>query len=415
KSETLGVMFIAMVFTAAAFSAIAATSGINHINQLIQFQVGADIVADANTYGSNVTTDILEDIRAIDGVYDVSAVLVWGCMVYYQTIGPWSIIPNHRFVTLYGVQPTEWIDTAFFLPSFTKSYSPEKALSLLEENQNNILASFQPVIGYDIAPDSSYSYVYSDLLDVYIFGQESEDYLNLSIVDIMSSDENMNSQTFLPGFPDDEDFLIANIELLHEIIGVPLVSKLYVKLNPGVNHTRVVEEIWQSNPNSFVNIVSSQAEIDKIIGTRAGRSIYGVYTINVMFSLFYLTIGMCIVAMEKNRSFRKQFSVIRALGSQQRSVLGSMLIDSFLTMAMASIIGIFVGSLLSLLVLQTPLTYIGVSGSLDWLRLPITIVLPVETLSIILLLSFTIPLLATFVITRHSLNADLIDELRASF
>ncbi|MFW9953057.1 MAG: FtsX-like permease family protein, partial [Candidatus Thorarchaeota archaeon] len=153
----------------------------------------------------------------------------------------------------------------------------------------------------------------------------------------------------------------------------------------------------------------------KIIGTRAGRSIYGVYTINVMFSLFYLTIGMCIVAMEKNRSFRKQFSVIRALGSQQRSVLGSMLIDSFLTMAMASIIGIFVGSLLSLLVLQTPLTYIGVSGSLDWLRLPITIVLPVETLSIILLLSFTIPLLATFVITRHSLNADLIDELRASF
>ncbi|MFW9919515.1 MAG: FtsX-like permease family protein [Candidatus Thorarchaeota archaeon] len=414
KNETMGVMFIAMVFTAAAFSAVAATTGTHHIYQLSEFNVGSDIVVDLNTFGNNVTTDILEDIRSIDGVQGASGLLEWGCLVHYQTIGPVAIITNHRAVTLYGIQPDLWLDTAFFLPTFTKNLNPTEAFSYLSDDTSNILASFQPIIGYDIAEDRSYTYVYSNLLDVHIYGQPEDVYLNLSIVDVMSVDQDRDTQTFLPGFPDDRDFLVANIDLIHDVLGIPLISKAYVKLEAGVNHTKVIEDIWDIDPDSIVQINSAQDQIDDVIGSKAGNSIYGVYTINVLFSLFYLTIGMSIVAIEKNRGFKKQFSVVRALGSQAESVQSAMLIDAVLTMAMASIIGIFIGSLLSILVLQTPLTYIGVSGSLDWQRLPIALVLPLDIFSLILVLSFSIPLLGTHLITRHSLNQDLADELRAA-
>jgi ABC-type antimicrobial peptide transport system permease subunit len=175
-----------------------------------------------------------------------------------------------------------------------------------------------------------------------------------------------------------------------------------------------MEDISETDPDSIVKLRSAEEQVNNIIMTRAGSSIYGIYTINVVFSLFYLTIGMCIVALEKNRGFKKQFSIVRALGSQAESVLSTMLIDAVLTMLVASVIGIFIGSLLSILVLQTPLTYVGVSGTLDWHRLPIKLANPIDVLSFVLVLSFTIPLLATYLITRRSLKEDLAENLQSS-
>ncbi|MFW9848822.1 MAG: FtsX-like permease family protein [Candidatus Thorarchaeota archaeon] len=414
KSEALGIMFIAMVFTAGTFAAIASTTGTTHIQDLIEFQVGGDIVLDVNPAYANMTQDFVNLIEAVDGVQEASAMLSWLGLVNYRTLGPILDLDHNRTLSVFGIQPEAWFRTAFFESYFTRDLLPEEALSIMASNNQNIISSFKPTIGYDIAEDRSYSSVYGDTLKVLIYGQTVSEFNEMSIVDIMSDDEEIDSQTYLPGIPNENDFLLLNLNYLQQLLNIDRVDRFYIKLETGANYSRVMQEITNISPSTIVKIESPHSHIDQVLDTRISRSINGIYTLNILFSLFYLTIGMCIVAIERNRGYRKQFSVLRALGSQDTVVLSAFLIDTMLGIFVASLIGLFTGIILSLFVIQTPIAYIGTSTSLGWSRLPIAMVIPVDILSLVLALSFIIPLVAAFIVTKRSLQSNLAENLQSS-
>ncbi len=414
KSEALGIMFIAMVFTAGTFAAISSTTGTSHIEDLIEFQVGGDIVLDVNPAYENMTQDFTNLIEAVDGVQEASAMLSWFALVNYRTLGPVVDLDYNRTVSVFGIQPEAWFRTAFFESDFTVEHLPEEALSIMASNNQNIITSFKPTIGYDIAADRSYSSIYGNTLKVLIYGQTVSEFNEMSIVDIMSDNEEIDSQTYLPGKPNEDDFILIDLNYMQQLMNTDRVDRFYIKLETGANYTRVLQEIANISPSTLVNIESPYSHIDQVLDTRISRSINGIYTLNILFSLFYLTIGMCIVAIERNRGYRKQFSVLRALGSHDNVVLSAFLIDTMLGIFIAALIGLFTGLLLSLFVIQTPIAYIGTSTSLSWSRLPISMVIPVDILSIVLALSFIIPIIAAFIVTKRSLQSNLAENLQSS-
>ncbi|MHA1908090.1 MAG: FtsX-like permease family protein [Candidatus Thorarchaeota archaeon] len=414
KSEALGIMFIAMVFTAGTFAATASTTGTTHIRDLVEFQVGGDIVLDVNPHFNNITQDFVSVIEAIDGVQEASAMLSWACLVSYRTLGPVIDLDYNRTVSVFGIQPEALSRTAFFESYSTLNSLPQEALSLMECDNRSIISSFKPTIGYDVADDRSYSSIYGDLLKVLFFEQIPFEFIDMSIVDVMSESEEIESDAYLPGWADENDFILLNLDYMQDLMNTNLVDRFYISLLDGANYTRVMQEIWNLAPSTFLRIESPLENVDQVLDTRISRSIYGVYTLNIIFSLFYLTIGMCIVAIEKNRGFRKQFSVLRALGSHDNNVLRAFLLDTVIGIFIASLIGLFTGMLLSLFVIQAPIAYIGTTTSLSWNRLPVSMIVPLDILSLILVLSFIIPIIAAYIVTKRNLQSNLAENLQSS-
>ncbi|TFG13117.1 ABC transporter permease [Candidatus Thorarchaeota archaeon] len=412
RSEAIGVMFIAMVFTACTFSAIASTTGTKQIQQLKAFEIGGDIVAEARPRLSNVTVDFTNVLEDIEGVGRVSAMLAFDARVIYRTVGPYATINHDRVITVCGVQPEAWASTAFFEPYFTKTMTPDAALAAIEENQTKVISSFKPVFGYNVAADNSYSPLYGSTLGLRFPLYES--ILNVSIVDIMSVSEDPDSTTYFPGEPDKVDFIIMHLDLLHQMVNSTKVSKFYMKLGQGVNYTRVMDDVLESAPHSFTSIRSALEATDEILQSRASRSIHGIYTLNVLFSIIYLSIGVSIIASDKNNLYKKQFSVLRALGSEQRVIQGLMTIDMLMSIAIAAAIGIGVGLLISTMIAGTPLMYLGITITISWTRLPVSISLPTLLFALIILLSFIVPLVSTYIVTTRSTKKGIAEELQAA-
>jgi ABC-type lipoprotein release transport system permease subunit len=80
----------------------------------------------------------------------------------------------------------------------------------------------------------------------------------------------------------------------------------------------------------------------------------------------------------------------------------------FLGILIGSIVGLF----LSLLMLQIPLAFLGVTTEIVWSRLPVFIALPMPLLASIILLSFVSAFATTYIVTRKSLNSNLADDFR---
>jgi len=134
KSEAMGTMFIAMVFTAGLFASISATTGNDHMKQIFMFQVGADVVIDINSSFTNVTIDLLDNITAVDGVAHASPMFRTTAYTQYwdaQYFG--GRYYNNRSISVYGVDPETWVQSAFWLDYFTYYSVPSTSIARLSE------------------------------------------------------------------------------------------------------------------------------------------------------------------------------------------------------------------------------------------------------------------------------------------
>ncbi|MCK5238819.1 MAG: ABC transporter permease, partial [Candidatus Thorarchaeota archaeon] len=244
KSEALGIMFIAMVFTAGTFAATASTTGTTHIRDLVEFQVGGDIVLDVNPNFSNITQDFVNVLESIDGVQEASAMLSWECLVSYRTTGPIVDLDYNRTVTVFGIQPEALFRTAFFESYSTLNYLPQEALSIMASDNRSIISSFKPTIGYDIADDRSYSLIYGDLLKVLFFEQTPYEFIDMSIVDVMAENEEIESAAYLPGWAEENDFILVNLNYMQYQMNTNQVDRFYISLSEGANYTKVMQDVW---------------------------------------------------------------------------------------------------------------------------------------------------------------------------
>ncbi|MFW9968064.1 MAG: FtsX-like permease family protein [Candidatus Thorarchaeota archaeon] len=411
KSEALGVMFVAMVFAAGIFSSLSATTGSTHMKDVLNFEVGADISVEVIPGLENVTLDILGNITAIDGVNHASGLLKTEAEVGYWRSDYGTRIWITQGVTVYGVQPNDWLNSAFWLDYFTKDTLPRDSIPQLALDNTSILSSFKPIDHYITTPQ--YTPVYGDLLTLTLTGLYWENVSDCTIIDVMAEGYDAYSgNTYLPGESSANNFIVINLDYVHACLNVSRISKIYVDLSEGANHTQVMHDIHDVAPNSFQSIDSSQALIDAALESRAGQSIYGAYTLNVAFAFLYLTAGVLIVAMVRFAILRRQFSVMRALGSESRTILVAVLIESLTGVILAAMIGAVVGLLLTSFVIQLPLTYMGSLTITLWNRLPVFLAVPTVLLITILGAAVLSSLAATYIVVARNLRRNIAQEIQ---
>ncbi|MDF1540576.1 MAG: hypothetical protein P1Q69_16890, partial [Candidatus Thorarchaeota archaeon] len=417
KSEAMGVVFIAMVFTAAVFSSISATTGFNHTESVHKFYVGADIALTVDRNLTNVTTSLLQNLTEVEGVNQICPVYSFqGAVSYYTT--DWN---RRNFInetmTIYAVDPETWSDTAFWLPYFTQTYAPETALTLMAGNDFNILSSFKPIDHYE---DNGFTQtpVYGDTLTLYLRGTSWVNVTDMTIVDVMANEGGSSGlmytprQSYLPGEPSISRFVVVDLDYVHRCRNTTRLTKFYVKTDPGANYTEVMRNLWNVASNSFENIESSQLQIEEALDTKAGQTVYGVYTLNVLFTVTYLSIGIIIVASVRIRGLRKQFAVLRALGTESRSIVNAVLIDASLGLLMAAAIGGTIGLTLAYFAINMPLVYFGAGTLTMWLRLPVILAVPSLLLGAILGCSFLFALLATYGVTKATQKKNIAEQIQ---
>ncbi|MHA2070376.1 MAG: FtsX-like permease family protein [Candidatus Thorarchaeota archaeon] len=410
KSEAMGVMFVAMVFAAGIFSSLSATTGTTHMKDVLNFEVGADVSIEVLPGLQNVTLDILENITAIEGVTHASGVIQTDALVSYMTSEFGVRQRVNRSVTVFGVQPNEWLDSAFWLDYFTKDTRPVDSLPQLAADNESILASFKPVDHYQ---GFQYTPIYSDSLMLILRGSNWENASDCTIIDVMAASyDGYSGSTYLPGESSARNFVVINLDYVHACLNTSRIDKFYVNLQEGANYTQVLRDIYGVAPNSFESLDSSQALIDAALESRAGQSIQGAYTLNVVFSFIYLTAGVLIVAMVRFGKMRRQFSVMRALGTESRTILVAVLIESLTGVVLAAMIGGVVGLLLTSFVIQLPLTYMGSMTINLWNRLPVFLAVPTALLVFILGAAVLSSLAATYVVVARNLKRNIAEEIQ---
>ena len=406
RSETIGIMFVSMVFVAGIFSSLSAYTGSMHSRDLILFNTGADILIETNPTFHNITLDIIPEIKEIEGVIEASGVFLTYEHVLYQAIGPYSTLDINRTMLIIGVQPETWKETAFWRPYFTSEMTPESALAILSENNHTALSSFKPINGFELVGDS-YEPLYGNFLSLQIGSSSKSKFVDLSIIDVLAENLDDDSLKYLPGMPSVDEFLVVNIDILHEFYNSTELDLLYLSIEDGANCTHIENEINSISQNGFSSVNCAQERIDALERSSMSRSIVGVYTLNILFSILYLTLGMAIVAVEKNRHMRSDLSLLRAFGLEPSRILLILLIDSALGIGYAAMIGGSIGFVLSFLILNSPLVYIGVSDVTSWSRLPVVLTVPWSLLTSIVILSFILPIIAVLVVNAYSLKTEV--------
>jgi len=418
KSEAMGTMFIAMVFTAGLFSAVSATTGNVHMKQLFLFETGADIAIDINPVLTNITTDLVANISAVEGVAHVSPMYRTSVFIQYWNAYYYGSGANYnRTITVFGVNPESWLESAFWLDYFTYYDLPQNSLpklSIPTLDGINIISSFKPISSYLVDSLGNRWPQYSDFVDIQIITPTSNNVTECTITDLMTnqvSDES-SGLSYVPGVSDADDFIVADLDFIHTSMNTTRVTKFYVDLEEGANYTEVMHEITAIAPYSFNDIKSAYESIDEVLDSRATQSIYGTYTLNVLFSLVYLTIGMIIVSIVRVRGLRKQFSVLRALGSPNKSIISASLTETSIGVLIAAGIGGVIGLSLAFLLMNIPLVYMGASTLGLWSRLPVQLVLPLPLISVIVSLAIGASLIATYFVLVRTLKLNIAEEIQ---
>lgn len=425
RSESVAVVFISLVFTAGMFSALAATTGNSHMRDLFMFDVGADVVVDVKSGLTNITLDMVDEILQVDGVRHASGMLKVSTRITFQQDYNGRLWPFNGTKTIYGIQPEEWSESAFLRPYFTYYGNPVESITSLEGTNDRALTNFKPILGYDSdAFGNSYALM-ADAISIEFLGPEGKQILNCTISDILGSrPDGFNrgnygylgyyGDTYLPGEDVKDIFVMIDIDNIHQALNISYVNKFYIDLVEGADYDQVMEDIGKIAPWSFSEIRSPYTEIDAVLESRAGQAIYGAYTLNVLFSVLYLSAGIILVATMKIRSLRKHFSLLRALGTQPPAIIKVVLIDSTIGVILGAFAGSLVGVLLTAIILEVPLTYLGLSTSVAWDGLPLTLSVPIPLIVGIVSIAIVFSLLATYIVIRRGLQSNIANDIQHS-
>ncbi|MHA1948496.1 MAG: FtsX-like permease family protein [Candidatus Thorarchaeota archaeon] len=112
------------------------------------------------------------------------------------------------------------------------------------------------------------------------------------------------------------------------------------------------------------------------------------------------------------RGLRKQLSVLRALGTESRSMISAALTDTSVGLILAALIGGSIGATLAVLLQNIPLVYMGLSTAQLWSRLPVFLIIPWNLVFGIVGIAVTVSILATYVVLNRTLKLNIAGELQ---
>jgi ABC-type lipoprotein release transport system permease subunit len=425
RSEAIAVVFISLVFTAGVFSSLAATSGNEHMKDLFLFNVGADVVIDVLSGFHNVTLDLLDEILSVSGVAHASGMVMTSARVTYLMDWDGHLYPFNRSLVIYGIQPKEFSESAFLRPEFGYYGDPKVSIPILGDSEDYAITNFKPTVAFT-SDSSGNSYpVLSDNVGVELIGPQGKHILNCTIINVLASTPSSIGQniyggttfrgiTYMPGEDSDEPFVMLDIHTLQKYLNISYVNRFYIDLLPSANYTQVMHDLGAIAPFAFDKISSPHTQIDAILDSRAGESIYGEYTLNILFSILYLTSGIALILTAKVRGLRAQFSILRALGEKPTFLIEAFLIDSIIGIMLGAVVGGAVGYILTRLILQIPLTYLGLSTDVSWDRLPLVITIPWPLLIGIVGIALVFSVIITTQVMRRNLESNIAGDIQHS-
>jgi len=103
---------------------------------------------------------------------------------------------------------------------------------------------------------------------------------------------------------------------------------------------------------------------------------------------------------------------MRALGSDGKAIITSVLIESATGIAISALIGALVGLMLTSFVIQLPLVYMGSMTELLWNRLPVHLAVPVVLLTVILGAAVLFTMAATYIVVVRNLKTNIAEEIQ---
>jgi ABC-type lipoprotein release transport system permease subunit len=410
KSEATGAMFISMVFLACFFSAISSHTSSTNLRNNILYTHGADLNIHLVLETSISYESVLEEIESLQGVSSACVLSVTTAFVQYLFSGPVESTFHNRSIQIIGVQPRLWYETAYWESYFAKGLGTSMALDMIQQNTSLVLTSFRPVIGYHLV-DSAYTELYSDELSLLL---ESGELVDLEIVDILSEDQTLESPNYLPGFPDVEEFIVVNMDLLEEHSDSFRVTDIEIDIQEGYDWQVIMQQIHSIIPDAIEYYDSAIQEIDHVVSSRSTQSIYGIYNLNILFTLLYLTIGTGVMTVSQSRKKQKEYAILRSLGVENSAILSSTLLETAMGIAFSLIIGGGVGILMSFMIHRTSLIYSNLQGQTAIGLLPISYAIPWSILVSICLLGFIFPLVVTLLISRGTLKRNIAADLMSA-
>ncbi len=416
KTEASAVMFIAMVFAASTLTTLAATTGYNHMESLFRFEVGADISLDVAPSATNVTLDLVDAMRNITGVAEASGLVkVIGNALYRESDYSGFRYLRNRSISVWGVEPASWVKTAFLLPYFTRFHDPGDAFNQLAQSNASVISSFRPVHHYQQVQYEVFPVYYNNLTVELRHTNKTlhmKNSTDCTIVDVMTDESGYI--TYFPGRPIESDFIMMNLDYVVAVTNKTQVEKFYVSLEPGANITQVKQDLIALSPKGFSSVLVVEEYIDEALESRAGQVVYGIYTLDVFFAVVFLSIGTIIVTTLRTRKMRRSFSILRALGAETEPMIASLMLDTFVTLAISLLIGSILGLFLGYAFSGMQLVYTGINSSLNWGRLPVEILIPLPLIGGIVGFAFLLAVLANYFVDRHSLSRNIAEEIQYS-
>ncbi|MBD3407152.1 MAG: FtsX-like permease family protein [Candidatus Lokiarchaeota archaeon] len=416
KSEAKGIMFVGLVFTAGLFSAISANTGSVHLRELFLFDVGSDINAEIKI-GQYANASLEENFTDIEGIEKCSGILQVKTHVSYLENNGYDNFIVNRTMTIIGINPTSWEEVAFLKDYFTVESNPVHVINQLQQDNSSVISSFKPVYRYIPTSFGQRTPIYHNNISIHFETPDGGYQHNCEIVDVMArfdEQRQLYGDGLFPGEPDIESFVIVNLAFLHDIMDTDMITNFYIKTNANANHSAIIPDIYEMGPDLFENVDSAILQTNEVIESRMSQAVYGSYTLNILFSFLYLTAGMIVVTLVKIRNYRKEFSILRALGTENSSILKTSLFETFVGLLLSIGIGSVLALTFSSLVIRIPLVYMGSSLQLSWNRLPVLMVFPIDLILILISLALISAVIATVVIMRHYLSKNIAQEIQYS-
>ncbi len=412
RNEAIGVVFVTLIFTTSIFTSIGATTGYQHTYDLFMFSSGADLqIQFKNT--ANITTDWIDNLTSIQGIHEATGIWKLNARIEFRTqLNPYSGPENYTATTtLYGIDPVAWKRIAFLRPDFAFHGTPFQALDQLAQSNSSIITDSKPIDHWQYINGVPVP-IFHDNAAIIIEDGHNLKYKNhCTIADVFANGDT-GAVRYLTGQPDASRFALINLSYLHGVLKTNTINIIYASLDSNANYDQVIQDVRDLGGDYIQLIKCGPKDMKDSLSSRASQAVYGVYTLDLLFSLLYLTIGIGIVTTLRSRKFSKQFSVLRALGTDNNSILVPMLIDLLLTLFYALLLGSVLGLILSVIALGMPLVYYPKATQIVWTRIPLLIIVPWVLLLSLIAVTILFSLGCSYLIISKQLRKNIAEDMK---
>ncbi|TFF91173.1 ABC transporter permease [Candidatus Thorarchaeota archaeon] len=410
KREAMGVLFGSIVITAGLFSVISSATGDGHLKDLAMFEVGSNVAVYCDGGNVEISGEQLDQMRRIAGISEVSPVLHYVSRIQFLFVGPYHSERYNVSFDIIGVDPSSFLRVSEILPYFVLSGNPYASFNRLDDDSSAVISSFRPIIGYKLQGES-YVPIYGSDIQAQLATDDGHQAVNVTIIDVLSKDEALDSDGYMPGFTSKKEFLVFNIKALQERLNASYVTSVSLSLDGTRSVTEIIEDLEDFMPGVFAGYSSADEMLAEIHSSMMARTIYGVHNLNVIFSLIYVVIGVSITSTEKSKRLRGHFAVLRAMGTEERSLMTGLMADNLIGLALSSIIGAVTAAVLSLFILGSPVVYMGTLSKVPWDTLPVRLILPVGFTVLFLGAGILLPLVTVYLVSRTLLKRTIAEDL----